>query len=63
MKKKKKNFNKKAPHSSKKIEDSTEDKDNNIDTICRFKLLFNEETGKYEKVAVYQLDELSEDEA
>ena len=63
MKKIKKIFKKKLEHLDKKPQSLVEDKDNNIDHICRFKLMFNQATGKYEKILVYKLDELSEDKA
>ncbi len=63
MKKIKKFFKKKSPDLGKNHTSQQDDKDNNIDRICRFKLMFNHATGKYEKVFVYQLYELSEDEA
>ena len=63
MKKIKKIFNKKIENSSKNTKTQIEDRENNINHIFRFKLMLNHKTGKYEKVLVYHLDELSEDEA
>ena len=63
MKKIKNFFKKKDHNSSKKTKSQTEDREKNIDYIFRFKLMLNQTTGKYEKVLVYNVDELSENEA
>mgnify|MGYP003662544577 CR=1 FL=1 len=63
MKKLKNFFRKKEANSTKNSKSQTEDRENNIDHIFRFKLMLNRTTGKYEKVLVYHIDELSEDEA
>lgn len=44
------------------FENSEKEKDQHIDGICRFKLMLNSKTGKYEKVLVYNAEELTREE-
>lgn len=63
MKKFKKKFKKNFSNFNQNTSSPSSNKDKNIDRICRFKLMFNHATGRYEKVLVYQVHELIEDEA
>ena len=61
MKWTKKIFNKNIDEKAIVFEVQDDEKHKNINDICRFKLMLNHKTGKYEKVLVYHADELTRD--
>ena len=44
------------------VDTPDEEKDQYIAGMCRFKLMLNHKTGKYEKVLVYHAEELTREE-